>query len=57
MEADGAIVEGVTDRNKNRYRYRKGTGNGRPFPDRLLPMPVHKVEDLNYILMHKKHSG
>ena len=41
-EADGAIVDGVADRNG----HRKGRGPGQSYHTRLPPVPAKKVEDL-----------
>ena len=42
VDADGAIVEGVADRNG----HRKGNGPGRSYHERLPPVPAKKVEEL-----------
>ena len=42
VEADGAIVDGVADRNG----HRKGRGPGQSYHARLPPVPAKKVEDL-----------
>ena len=42
VNADGAIVDGVADRNG----HRRGKGPGRSYHPRLPPTPIKKVEDL-----------
>ena len=42
VDADGAIVDGVADRNG----HGRGKGPGKSYHARLPPVPVKKVEDL-----------
>ena len=52
VDTDGAIVEGVADRN----RHRRCVGPGRSYHEQLPPQLVCKVEDLNLHPDRKKSS-